>query len=96
MEVDMETCKVFFPLETSREEAEKIIHQHDKTAEIANFYQKKEIGCNVHTFAVATMPFDSLGRLEKGSVILKIERLESFRVKQTKGECCKGSGCGCP
>ena len=94
--VDMETCKVYFPVETTREEAEKLIRQYSKSAEIANFYSKRQIGCNTHTFAVTTLPFDCLSFMERNGAILKVETVESFTVRASNAECCKApSGC-CP
>lgn len=89
MESEVETYKVYFPLETTKDEAEGIIKQHDKTAEIANFYQKREIGCNTHTFAIVTMSLD-INRMP--SSMLKVDRMESLRIIKSGAECCGSSG----
>lgn len=87
--MDMQECKVFFPVETSRSEAEAILFRYYKEVKIDNFMEKREIGCNVVTFAVTTLPMKVAAMLIQENAVKRIDALTTFRACKTN-ECCGG------
>ena len=89
--MDMQQCKVFFAVETTREQADKIVLNYAADAKIDTFWAKREIGCNVLTFAVVTLPVQAAAKMHDDRGVLRVEILTTF--KGGKGEeCCSPSG----
>lgn len=86
------TYKVFFDVSATREDAEAIIHKHDELAEIHNFYSKREIGCNVLTFAVITSTLDKVRIIERDTGVTKVELIYSLYNNSVKS-CCVETKC---
>ena len=82
-------CKVFFRSGTTRERAEEILRGKYDRAKIDNFYADRQIGANVVTFAVTTLPFAEISDPE----IIRVETIMTFRNPKN---CCEDGGCGCP
>lgn len=92
--IEMNTYKVFFEdIETSENAAKELILRHDPSAEIHNFYSKREVGCNILTFAVITSSLEKMRTIEQDGTVKRIEIISSARHAKNEdcgsGSCCK-------
>ena len=84
-------CKVFFPLGTTRDAAEALIKRYAPKATVDNFWENRQIGSNMLTFAVVTLPMEASARMVDDVGVLRVEVITTFSDQKS----CDGGGCGC-
>jgi hypothetical protein len=90
--MDAQECKIFFDIETTKEEAQYLISKYCNST-IDTFQSKRDIGANVVTFAIATVPVKAAAKMAEDGLIKRVDVISTTRGgKPTTG--CEG-GCGC-
>lgn len=84
---EMTQCKVFFEVGTTKEKALEIVGKHTDKADFANFYERKEIGSNVFTFAVITMPLKAAQAVDGERDVIRVEGISNFKGGKCEKEC---------
>lgn len=88
----MQECKVYFPVETTRDQAEAVIRRYAPKAVIDNFMERRLVGANEMTFAVVTLSVDESSRLVDNVRVIRVNVMQAFAAQRSAG--CDGSG-GC-
>lgn len=88
MSDNMQECKVFLPLDYTREQAESFFAKYGATVE--GFMSRREVGCNEVTYAVVTISVKLAAKLVDDRVVARVDVLTTFRSAKTCAE-----ECGC-
>lgn len=88
---DVQECKVFFEVDTTKEKAQKIISRYADVA-IDTFQPRREIGANVVTFAIVTLPVRAASRLVDDPNVKRVDIITTFKQANSKAEECQGGG----
>lgn len=86
--LDMQECKVFFPVDATKEDAEALFLKYGDV-KIDNFMQRRQIGCNEVTFAIVTLPVKMATKMMEDRVVSRIDVITTFRGASG----CGGGGC---
>ena len=87
--MDLQECKVFFDVNTTKQEAQEIISKYCSSI-IDTFQEKREIGANVVTFAVVTIPVKASAKMVEVKSIKRVDVITAFRSVRSTG--CDGGG----
>ena len=90
--LDMQECKVFFKVDATKEDAEKLFSQYGDV-KIENFMPRRQIGCNEVTYAIVTIPVKLATKMLEDKVVDRIDIITTFRGAKPGGSC-GGGGCG--
>ena len=93
----MQTCKLFFPVDTPVEDVRQLVaDQTDGKGVVHNFYPKKKIGRNTVAFAVVSVPLASIVGLKDHADVSDLEQMLEFAGtgQPTADDGCGGGGCG--
>lgn len=80
-------CKVFFLVDTTREQAEALIHRYAPKAKVDNFWEKRQIGANILTFAIATLPMEASARMVDDANVIRVEVITTFSAQKDCPDC---------
>ena len=89
MDENYTTCKLIFPVDTPESQVKDLLTKYTTDFSIANFYSKREIGCNTIAFAIVDIPYKVITKLFLDEDIKGVEIITSFNGPPKTKECCE-------